>query len=150
MKKHVISIILVAVIGLVFIARGTLTAAEKRSDVPAEIDIKSKGYKKDKYGAIKFSHEKHQDEFKNPKGKPIACSECHHDYDKGGKNIWKDSDPVQKCVECHDPKKSDKKKKKLQLAFHKNCKDCHKKAVKAGITKDAPYKKCADCMGKKK
>jgi len=150
MKKHVISIIFVALIGLVFIAVGTLTATEKRSDAPDEIMLKSKGYKKENYGPIHFSHAKHQNEYKNPEKKNIACSECHHDYDKKGKNIWKDTDPVKKCGECHDPKKSDGKKKKLQLAFHNNCKDCHKDAVKAGITKEAPYKKCADCMGKKK
>ena len=149
MKKKLVSIMLVVVMGLVFLAVGTLKATQKRADAPAEINIDNKGYKKNTYGAVKFSHQKHQDEYKDPKGQPIACTECHHDYDKKGKNLWKDTDPVKKCVECHDPNKSDGNKKKLQLAFHSDCKDCHKDVVKAGITKDAPYKKCADCMGSK-
>ena len=38
---------------------------------------------------------------------------------------------------------------KLQNAYHKNCKTCHKKLVKENKSKNAPYKKCTDCHQKK-
>ena len=155
MKQRLFLLILVAIGCLMFLAVGTLTAKDKPKEAPPEILIDNKGYKKDRYGAVKFNHKKHQDEYKNSEGNIIDCAECHHVYDDKAKNTWKDDDPVQKCVECHDPLKSDpknKKNKKLQLAFHNNCKNCHKKVVKAGLKKEkeAPSKKCITCMGKKK
>jgi hypothetical protein len=58
--------------------------------------------------------------------------------------MWKEGSPVKKCVECHDPLKNEGKVKKLMLAFHKNCKDCHKKAADEE-GKEAPHKKCEGC-----
>jgi predicted aldo/keto reductase-like oxidoreductase len=116
---------------------GILIAA----DVPDEISIENKGYKKDQKGFVHFSHKKHHMDYQ------VACTECHHDY-KDGKNIWKEGDPVKKCVDCHNQNKSEGKIKKLQLAFHSNCKDCHKEAKKAG-KKNAPTTKCNDCHAKK-
>lgn len=77
----------------------------------------------------------------------VACRECHHDY-KDGKNLWEEGDPVKKCSECHSPLKSEGNVKRLQLAYHKNCKTCHRKLVKEGISEEAPYRRCTDCHEK--
>ena len=127
-------------------------SSKKLTEAAPIIYIDNIGFKKRRYGAVKFDHKKHQEEYKNPEGKPIVCTDCHHDYQDGTKkNLWKEGQPVQLCVECHDPNKTIDDKKKLQLAFHENCKGCHEEVVKAGIAKsgDAPYKKCIKCMGKK-
>jgi hypothetical protein len=119
---------------------GASKATEKQS-LPDEIVIKNEGYKSDKKSPVTLSHQDHIDNYE------VACTECHHDY-QDGKNVWKEGDPVMKCVECHSPLKSEDKAKKLKLAFHKNCKSCHKKLSKDGIAKEAPYKKCNDCHQK--
>jgi len=136
MKRRTLNLILVALFGVVFVTVGVLTAA----DVPDEVIIKNEGYKSDKKGPVKLTHKKHAVDYK------IACNECHHEY-KDGKNVWKEGDPVKKCSTCHDPNKKQGDVMKLQNAFHKNCKDCHKEASKEG--KEAPYKKCNDCHDKK-
>jgi hypothetical protein len=137
MKKGILSLIVVALTGLLFITVGALTA----TDVPDDVSIENEGYKKDKKGSVKLSHKKHSAEYK------VACTECHHDY-QDGKNVWKEGDPVKKCSECHNPLKNVGKVKKLQLSYHTNCKDCHKKVAKEG-KKNAPFKKCKDCHSKK-
>ncbi len=159
MKKRFFLFIMVAISGVAFLTLGVLTEAKDppkkpQQEVKEMVKIENKGYKKDRYNGVELSHQKHQDEYKNQDGKKIACEECHHVYEDS-KNVWKDDEYVQKCVECHNPLKSDpknKKNKKLQLAFHNNCKKCHKAVVKAGLKKEkeAPSKKCIKCMGKKK
>ena len=134
MKKGLFTLFMIAVTALIFVAVGALTAA----DVPDEITIENEGYKNDKKGAVKLSHKKHATDYK------VACTECHHDF-KDGKNIWKEGNPVKKCSECHNPEKKEGKVMKLQNAYHKNCKDCHK----ALEGKKAPFKKCNDCHEKK-
>jgi predicted CXXCH cytochrome family protein len=88
-----------------------------------------------------LTHKKHSADYK------IACAECHHVYE-GGKNVFKEGDPVQKCSGCHDAVKSEGKVKKLMLAYHKNCQGCHKEMNKAG-EKTGPTRKCNDCHAKK-
>lgn len=154
------TLITVIIIGLVFLTADAVSAKKKKkkelpTEAPEIIIIETKGYKKDKKGPVKFQHIKHQEEYINDKGeKKIPCIECHHEYDKKKKNTWKEGDPVKKCGYrgCHNPKKKVKKVYKLQIAFHKNCKDCHKAVVKAKLKKkdEAPYKKCMKCMSKKK
>ena len=134
-KKSVL--ILLIITGLIFLIMGVLAAA----DVPDDVTIENKGYKKDKKGSVHLSHKKHSVDYK------VTCMDCHHEY-ADGKNTWKEGDPVKKCVDCHDPNKSVGEAKKLQLAYHSNCKDCHKAATVAG-SKNAPYKKCNDCHAKK-
>ncbi len=151
MRKKFVTLLVVALTGLLFLTVGVLTAADV--DVPKEVLIQGKDYKKDKKGPVKFQHKKHQEEYLNLDDKKIDCTECHHEY-KDEKNVWKEGDPVKKCgvEDCHDPlKKKGKKQHKLQIAFHKNCKECHKTIVKAGKkkAKEAPYKKCVKCMGKR-
>jgi len=109
-------------------------------DAPDEINIKSDVFEKRKYEPTKFTHKKHNVDYK------IACTECHHVY-KEGKNIFKEGDDVQKCSACHDVKKSEGKKKKLMLAFHKSCQGCHRELKKAN-KKTGPTK-CNDCHEKK-
>lgn len=136
MKRGIVGLILVALTSLLFITVGALIA----TDVPDDVTIENEGYKKDKKGPVKLSHKKHSAEYK------VACTECHHDY-QDEKNVWKETDPVKKCKECHSPLKKVGKTKKLQIAYHKNCKDCHKAVAKEG--KKAPFKKCKECHQKK-
>ena len=138
MNKKLLSLLIVVFTGLLFLGVGVLIAA----DVPDEIMIENQGYKKDKKGPVKFHHKKHHADYK------VACTDCHHHYEKG-KNVWKEGDPVKKCSECHNPLKKQGKVKKLQNAYHKNCKTCHKKLVKAGESDKAPFKKCNQCHAKK-
>ena len=120
MKTKYLTLLVVVLTGMLFLSVGALTAAEKQA-VPDEVMLQNKGYAKDKKGAVKFTHKKHNVDFK------IACAECHHVYE-GGKNVWTEKDHVDKCSKCHDSKAKNKKTKamKLQNAYHKNCKTCHK------------------------
>ena len=135
MNKKLLAVLIVLFTGLVFTAVGVLTAA----DVPDEFKIENKGYKKDKKKPVSFHHKKHAEEYK------AACTDCHHEYE-GDKNVWKEGQPVKKCSACHDPKKKSGKVMKLQNAYHRNCKDCHKKL---NDDKKAPFKKCTGCHAKK-
>jgi len=138
MNRKLLSFLMIALTGLVFLTVGVLTAA----DVPDEVTIENEGYKKDKKGPVKLSHKKHSVEYK------VACTDCHHDI-QDGKNVWKEGDPVKKCSECHNPLKKQGKVMKLNIAYHKNCKNCHKALIKEGKSKDAPFKKCNQCHQKK-
>jgi DnaJ-class molecular chaperone len=55
----------------------------------------------------------------------------------------KQGQPIQKCITCHDVKETKGKVLKLQLAYHTNCKECHK------TLKKGPVDKCTDCHAKK-
>jgi len=137
MNKRRLTLAMVVFAALLFLTVGVLTAA----DVPDEVTIENKGYQKDKKGPIKLSHKKHHEEYK------AACTDCHHEF-KDGKNVWKDGDPVKKCIDCHDPLKKNGKVMKLQNAYHRNCKNCHKEVIAKDATKKAPYKKCTECHEK--
>ena len=91
-------------------------------------------YKSDKKGPVELSHAKHVKEYE------AVCTDCHHEY-KDGVNVWKEGDAVKKCVSCHDPEKTQDKAAKAQMAYHNNCKDCHKNSGKD----TAPSSKCNDC-----
>ena len=106
------------------------------TDIPDQIVINSKGYKKDIKGPVIFKHAKHARDLK------IACTTCHHEY-KDGKNVWVEGQKVKKCEECHNPLKSEGNVKKLMIAFHNECQNCHKKERAEG--KKAPDKKCENC-----
>ena len=132
MKKGTFTGILLLSMGLIFIAAGVLTAA----DVTEKIVIDNKGYSKDVKGPVNFSHLKHSKDY------GVACTDCHHEY-KDGNNIWKEGDAVKTCVTCHDPEKTQDNVPKLMMAFHNNCKDCHKNSGK-----DTAPTKCNDCHAK--
>ena len=140
MRNRFLALFIPVVAGLLFLAVGILSA----NDVPEpdEVLIQNLGYKKDRKGPVLLTHKKHIVDYK------IACTECHHDY-QDGKNVWKDEDPVKKCSACHDPLKKQGKVMKLNSAYHRNCKTCHKEICKADKTKHAPYKKCTKCHQKK-
>ena len=132
MKKGLLTILTLTIIGI-FLSSGILTA----SDVAETIVINGENYKKDIKGPVNFNHVKHNKEYN------VACIDCHHEY-VDGNNTWKEGAPVKKCMECHDPAKSEGNVKKLMTAYHNNCKNCHKEAAKAE-GKEAPYQKCEGC-----
>ena len=136
MNKKLATVFLVAITGLVFATVGVLSASG--ASAPDKVNIENQGYKKDKKPAVEFHHKKHSEDYK------LGCTECHHMY-TDGKNTWKEGDEVKKCIACHDPEKKDGKVDKLQNAFHKNCKNCHKEKKD---DEKAPFKKCTGCHKK--
>lgn len=134
MKKGILIITILAFAGALFLTSGILTAA----DSPDEVVINTEGYKKDLKGSVYLSHAKHNEEYN------VACDKCHHEYNADKVNTWKSGDPTKKCIECHDVNKSDGDVKKLKLAFHENCKTCHKEDG----GDNAPTK-CTGCHAKK-
>jgi hypothetical protein len=136
MSKKPYAIVVLAAFLAMFFAATALVAA----DAPATVDLFYEDvFEKMKKGPVAFSHEKHNKDY------AVACTECHHVFE-GGNNVWKEGDEVKKCKDCHllaDTKTDDGAKvMKLQNAFHKNCKDCHKDQDKG------PYKKCEECHAK--
>ncbi|WP_051184367.1 cytochrome c3 family protein [Desulfatiglans anilini] len=134
MNKKFLSLLTVVFCGLMLCAVGAITAA----DVAEEIVLQNE-YPADKQGPVKFSHKKHAEDY------GATCDDCHHVI-QDGKNVWKEGDAVQKCSECHPADPPDKEALKLQNAFHKNCKDCHKEQ---NDDAKAPFKKCNGCHEKK-
>ena len=156
MKGKKLLLVAAVTVAACFLAAGAALAVE---DV---LQLNEPSYPHTK-GPVEFSHKKHSTDYK------ATCGDCHHD-DKGQPlaNL-KDSDPVQKCVECHkkpgevtkELKKEWKDKKlpkaetdKLSLEFHAealhaNCQDCHREHNKANKTQAAPTK-CNDCHPKEK
>lgn len=59
-------------------------------------------------------------------------------------NIWSPWGITKKCSECHDPQVKKKDVIKLQAAYHKNCKNCHKERRIYG-NKILDYRKCTTC-----
>ena len=137
MKNIKLNLLVVALLSMMFVCVGILIAA----DVPDDFMIQNEGYKKDKKGPVPLSHKKHSVDYK------VACTDCHHEYDKDKNNTWKEGLPVKKCSECHNPKVKKEGVMKLQNAYHRNCKNCHKKIDPE--SKKAPSKKCAGCHAKK-
>jgi hypothetical protein len=120
-------------------AASVTTAAVSGLDIPDIILIENQVYASDKKGAIALTHKKHAIEYQ------IACTECHHEYE-GGENAWKSGDPVKNCSECHSPEVQEEGGViKLQTAYHRNCKNCHKQLVEENKSEIAPWRKCADC-----
>jgi len=136
MRKNILVLLGVMVSIALFLGVGALIAA----DVPDEVSIYADTFETHKKGSVNLSHKKHAVDYK------IACTECHHVFE-GGKNVYKEGEPVQKCSECHDAVKSEGNVKKLMLAFHGNCQGCHKDLKKAGKS-TGPTTKCNDCHAK--
>lgn len=126
--------------GLLAITAAATTVTEVQ-EVPDEITIENKVYRTDRKGSVYFSHTEHAE------GYVDECSACHHDY-QDGQNVWQEGQPVQKCSACHDPSKRKGKVRKLNIAYHKNCKGCHQKLAREGGT-EAPYRQCTDCHAKR-
>lgn len=137
MKKGILATQILILAGLVFVIVGMLNAAGVTTP-PTDITINNQVYKSKTKGTVMFHHLKHTSDYN------AACTDCHHVF-KDGKNVWKAGDAVQKCSECHNAEKAEGKVANLQNAFHKNCKDCHKKSGK----ETAPSTKCNGCHAAK-
>jgi hypothetical protein len=112
-----------------------------------EILIENQGYEKNVKGPVTFQHRKHENEYLNLNGERIACEACHHEY-VNGTNIWSEGDNVKNCGAkgCHAPiTGKGQRQLTLRIAYHKNCKNCHKALREPGKSEDAPYKKCSAC-----
>ena len=134
--KKVVGVVILSIFLMLGFLQIGLIAGE--DEPPDEITINNEGYKFKRRGPVQFDHASHSEDFE------IACNECHHDYEDG-KNVWKEGDPVNKCIDCHDPNENDGKVKNLRLSFHRNCVTCHKNMAIEGITEDAPFKTCSGC-----
>ena len=132
MNKRRLTFVMIVFTGFLFLMVGALIAADAPKD---DINIQNEGYEKSRKGPVPFSHKGHSG---------VACTECHHEF-KDGKNVWKEGDPVKKCKACHNPLKDEGKVMKLQNAYHRNCKNCHKEYIKDHPDSKAPYKKCTKC-----
>lgn len=155
MNKRLITLLLAAGIAVIFVATGI----QAGTSVNDTFEMKTDGYKKRKKGApkfklVEFTHKKHVEEY------GISCGECHHDKDGKALTGLKMGDDVQKCSECHNKFKKDKKNKKdimvHENAMHKNCIDCHKDfnkkkdpKDKKGVKGPAPAS-CGKCHKKEK
>ncbi len=126
-------------VSFLFMTASSLNADEAQ-EAPEEIVISNAVYKTDRKGSVLFSHSEHAD------GYVESCDGCHHEY-KDGQNIWEEGQPVKKCFSCHDPSKRDGRIRKLNIAYHKNCKGCHRELAREGPTQ-APYRQCTDCHEK--
>lgn len=90
-------LILFVAVALVSVAAMSVMAADKG---PAEVKLEAK------MGTVTFNHTAHQSRAKD-------CNVCHHKGVEAGA-----------CRSCHGVKPEAPKAK---TAFHKVCKDCHKK-----------------------
>lgn len=98
--------------------------------------------------AVKFPHKAHATTHN------IACTECHHIYEDG-KNVWNKGMPVAKCETCHNEPTvrrekqlpPEEQKKNLKLAFHDNCRGCHREVKKENSETTAPMS-CNQCHEK--
>lgn len=112
--------------------------ASDEQEMPDVIVMDQEMCDKNLKGPVEFSHLSHAEDYE------LSCSECHHDY-VDGENIWEEGDWVSKCIECHDPCESDGEIKKLKIALHKNCKECHQRLKSEWGSTDAPLNACKDC-----
>lgn len=72
---------------------------------------------------VVFRHDRHA-------AARIACTQCHHDY-VGGRNRWRQGEPVEPCAACH-PVVAAAGKIDLKNAYHRQCKDCHLRRAREG------------------
>jgi hypothetical protein len=139
MSKKGLTILTAALTALLFVAFGGLTTAADEQEVPDQILLDNE-YERDKKGPVEFTHKKHEEDY------GIACADCHHVYEDG-ENVWKEGDHVEKCSACHTPEGEADGPMKLQNAFHRNCKNCHKDLFKEKKP-TGPFRKCNDCHQK--
>lgn len=73
---------------------------------------------------VRFTHQKHVDVMTELAGdEETACRACHHDREVFG--VQGDS-TGSSCSDCHSPGGSADNPVPLQMAMHKQCKDCHR------------------------
>jgi len=105
-----------AIVVAVMFSAGLVVGA----DAPGKITIKEIQKTKP---PVEFDHKAHQ-------GKVKECKTCHHKGEAGKE---------EKCSKCHK-NKAEGKTVDLKEAFHKTCRDCHKKE-KATTKCDGCHKK---------
>ncbi len=107
--------------------------AQQEQKIPKVIMISNNGYRrKVHHKPVRFTHLAHIEDY------GLECTECHHNY-RSGKNVWKEGDPVKKCIACHSPvKKQGQNVHRLVFAYHFKCKKCHKE-------NDSGPVKCKEC-----
>ena len=130
MNRTLVPLVMVALTGLIFLAADLLTA----QDLPEEIMIFNKDYKRKLYKPVKFQHLEHTEDY------GLECDQCHHNY-QDGENVWQEGDQVKNCIACHNPNKKQGKVHRLVFAYHLNCKKCHKEAESGPI-------ECKECHTK--
>lgn len=127
----------------------TKPAEDNKEEASSEtITIYAKLFTEHTKGPVKFTHETHKKNYK------IACNDCHHVYENG-KNVWKKGMDVDKCEVCHNEPTvkrektlpPDLQKKNLKLAFHNNCRVCHRKIKSENPDIKAPTT-CSGCHEK--
>ncbi|MFP4444642.1 MAG: cytochrome c3 family protein [Desulfosudaceae bacterium] len=157
MKKSWKHISVMAGLGVLLAAGFALAAA----NFPEMIRMEDKeAYEKHTQAIVDFSHKKHFEEYE------IGCGECHHDDQGQPLNDLKVGDDVQKCVECHQPGRADRKslaglsreereKEELKYhygAIHQNCQGCHEEfnKEKSGNPRKGPAPvSCTQCHPRK-
>ena len=73
-----------------------------------------------------FRHDEH-----NELAQIEECNECHHIYENG-QRLEDESSEDQRCVDCH-ALQDNGNIPGLTLAFHTNCKSCHREKKKGPI-----------------
>ncbi len=132
-----------AAIALILFAGAFLVVAH--DEVRDVFKIESTIWPNETRGPVLFTHKKHAEDYS------ISCNECHHVYENG-KNIWQESDPVDRCQDCHFETTvegerrlpPDLQKLNLKLAFHNLCQDCHRAEVRRDRASTAPVT-CGGC-----
>lgn len=137
MHKRLLTMFMVALTGIVFLGVGSLMAEEgSEQEQPDAVTIDTEGYRRKLFKPIEFTHLEHADDY------ALDCVDCHHEY-KEGENVWEEGDLVQQCVVCHNPKqKLGENAHRLPIAYHFNCKGCHKEVEEGPV-------ECKECHEKK-
>ncbi len=125
MKRVKLTAILILV--LAFAAAGLALAQDDN------MVINSKALGQHTRPLVKFPHAKHSD-------KLADCTTCHHDFAPNGN---RGSSEGQFCSDCHSAQPTAKNSVSLVMAFHKQCKECHRYA--AGKGQPAGPVMCGDC-----
>ncbi len=91
----------------------------------------------------RFDHNKHL-------ALGVTCGQCHHDGEHNSLAeeaiLAMENGNKLQCASCHNPDFANEKLNSVKLAFHGNCKVCHKQGV--GDIKGPT--KCTGCHIKKK
>ena len=157
-KRSFLKITVVVAMTVIFVGTGIYAADY--------IELDTKPYKKLTRPKVKFTHDKHAEDYAkaSPDIFKNGCGECHHDADNKPLKNLKDNDKVDSCVTCHkEPgrkpskeklSKKEKIKKYHAESTHENCGGCHQRYNKAKKLKSkdkgyAPTKaKCNVCHKK--
>lgn len=114
MKRVKLTAILILALGLA--AAGLALAQEDN------LVINSQALGEHTRPLVKFAHARHSEKIPD-------CTTCHHDFSPTGN---RGSSEGQSCSDCHGPRPTAKNSVGLAMAFHKQCKECHRFAAGKG------------------